>query len=374
MVLSEEINLRPYQPRDEEKIVQLLELVFDGWPKLDIHSDPISYWRWKYRNQLHESIVVVSTYHDEIVGCHHGLSFSAKILTGSFICNYGSDMAVHPEFRRKGISKNQLELLKKLREETGVKYALILAANPINIQSIAKREKSFPHDLVNLVKIWDIDKQLKGIPVDKTMTVKIGYKILKLLNDIRNFFTYQKPSVDNIEISEIKSFDEDVDNFWRKASEEYDFIVERNRDYLNWRYCNPQAGRFTIKKAEEEGNFVGYAVLKISNQLKDYPVGFVVDLLTLKSRQDVVDALISDAIEYFISEGINIINYLTIKNHQYEKAFKKKGFLDSRIKFHLFYKLLDIEDKIRKLKDSSADRILFSWGDHDSLPVQIPRY
>jgi hypothetical protein len=37
--MQEEYRIRSYQPGDEIEIVQLLELVFDGWPKLDLSCD-----------------------------------------------------------------------------------------------------------------------------------------------------------------------------------------------------------------------------------------------------------------------------------------------------------------------------------------------
>jgi hypothetical protein len=63
-----------------------------------------------------------------------------------------------------------------------------------------------------------------------------------------------------------------VDDLWRQVSNRHDFIVERRRDYLNWRYLDPSAGQYVIKQAEsDEGRLLGFCVLRINRYLKDYP-------------------------------------------------------------------------------------------------------
>jgi hypothetical protein len=45
--LSKEAGIRSYRTGDELEIVELLEEVFDGWPKLGINSNASDYWKWK---------------------------------------------------------------------------------------------------------------------------------------------------------------------------------------------------------------------------------------------------------------------------------------------------------------------------------------
>jgi len=42
--------VRPYCSGDEEKLVQLLQLVFNGWPRFDINCTSLDHWKWKYEN------------------------------------------------------------------------------------------------------------------------------------------------------------------------------------------------------------------------------------------------------------------------------------------------------------------------------------
>jgi hypothetical protein len=50
---------------------------------------------------------------------------------------------------------------------------------------------------------------------------------------------------------------------------------------MNWRYCDPARGRFTVRVAERNGKILGYLVFKISEGS-----GYIVDLLALPGRID----------------------------------------------------------------------------------------
>jgi hypothetical protein len=40
--------VRPYQAGDEKEIVELLRMVFDGWPHFDLNCSSVDHWKWKH--------------------------------------------------------------------------------------------------------------------------------------------------------------------------------------------------------------------------------------------------------------------------------------------------------------------------------------
>jgi len=122
-----------------------------------------------------------------------------------------------------------------------------------------------------------------------------------------------------------------------------------------------------VKQVEEDGEILGYSVLKINKSRMVYPVGYIVDILALPGRLDVADLLVADAVKYFDKNDINIVNCLLIKNHPYKRIFNRHGFLDSRIKIHLSYTSHGLEDELKDLRTSSKPH--FTYGDIDSLPA-----
>jgi len=373
--LGTEIEVRPYNSDDEEKIVELLELAFEGWPRFSLECTPLEHWRWRYKDNLSKmNFTAVVVNKDRIIGTEHAIPINIKIGDRNFLCAFTGDTAVHPDFRRRGISKKVIKESIFLRKLQGVQFSYFVTGNTIFIKSFSRTYLRFPHTITNFVRIRDINLQLRKIPVKNAFLMKLGFHTVKYLNKYHIFFNVSKPIPKNLRISKIGSFDDRIEEFWQIVSENHRFIIKRSRDYLNWRYCDPRAGDFTVRQAEKNGRILGYIILKINRYRKDYPIGFVVDLLTLPRQIDVADALMADAVRYFDNQNINIVNSLAVKNHPYEKVLMKHGFLDSRINLHLFYDSYREVDEIGKLKIITADKIHFSYGDIDSLPISMPSY
>jgi len=375
--LKFEYGIRPYHPGDEEEIVELLELVFDGWPNFDLKCSALEHWRWKYlENPLKTSFIALGVSDNKIIGANHSTPFRIKIGQSIYLGSYGSDAAVHPDFRGIGVKTKTQELKGEMRRPSGTTLAFSVSSNPIIIKSKLRRGRPrFPHPVTVLVRIRDIDRQIDAMPIENAWFYKLGFRATKLFNDIKYASGVSDEVEKEIRIREIHAFDEKIDHFWEEVSKHYDFILERNRSYLNWRYCDTRAGDFIIKQAENDrGEILGYIVVKINRYRKEYPIGYVVDLLTLPNQLEVARVLTDDAVNLFDSMDVNIVSLLVPKHHPHEEVLKRFGFLDSRKKLQLFYRPLDKVDVLEQLESVSAEKIHFSYGDIDSLPVSMPNY
>lgn len=142
----------------------------------------------------------------------------------------------------------------------------------------------------------------------------------------------------------------------------------RDRDYLNWRYCDPRAGKFEVRGAVD-GGLVGYSVLSVNNAFEGYPVGNVVDIQAEPGRPDALNALISDAVAFFDARDANIVNCLVVGGSPLGRALGRHGFLNSRVRFHLTYDAMGGGDPL----GSASGELHFCFGDRDSLPMKRPR-
>jgi GNAT superfamily N-acetyltransferase len=365
--MQEDYNIRPYQPGDEEKIVQLLELVFDGWPKIDLTCDSLDHWKWKYLdNPYGKKIINVALINEKFVGVDHSIPLRVKLGSQIQSINYTSDLAVHPEFRRKGIAKMLINESDVKRRELDAESLFFVTRRPYTIKNYSKL---FPFPVLNLVKIKNINKQLRAVPVKYPNLMKIGFHSSKIVNHISNFFQGNlSKNPENFDVIFAPQFDEKINTFFEKASSQYKFIVERKRNYLNWRYFDKRAGDFIVEIVEDDTGVLGYCVLRINRYLNNYSIGFLLDLLTLKNRVDVAEQLIHEAINYFGKNDVNIINCLMVKGHPYERILNRHGFLDSRVKFNLVTNF-EFLKKGEELRNCLPEEIYFSYGDIDSLPV-----
>jgi hypothetical protein len=142
--------------------------------------------------------------------------------------------------------------------------------------------------------------------------------------------------VDGLTITRVSSFDDRIDDFWRRVSKDYDIIVVRSKEYLNWKYVEVPLltefsnTNFVIYVAEKEGQICGYVILQCKKQ-RDSLFGCIYDLIAPLGQEEVISCLISKAIEYFKGEKVNLILCGMIANKTYNTIIKKSGFIPSRI-------------------------------------------
>jgi hypothetical protein len=360
--------IRLYQLGDEEQIVQLLQLSFSGWPHFDLTCKPLDHWRWKYQfNPLKKSSITVGVSNDKIIGVSHQFLLNIKIGNRIFICDFGADTAVHSDHQGKGIHSKMNELSIQQRKKIGSNFTYLTTSNPILIKSFSKRRKRFPYSIRYFVRIHDIDLHLKMKPRKWKWIFRLGYHFFKTINSFKKILMPSKTPDCAIEIYQIDQFVNGIDDFLKEVSTSYDFIVQRTRDYLNWRYCDSRGGNYVVNIAAEKGKIMGYSVLRINKYQKNYPVGYIVDLITILGRLEIADALIKDAINFFDNKSINIIECLIPKNHPYSKVYKKYDFIDSRQSIIIFFIPLVRTDEIDALSKGYAQNIYFSFGDTDSI-------
>jgi predicted N-acetyltransferase YhbS len=361
--------VREATTKDHSKIVHLLNDVFETWPRQDIDYTKKDYWLWKYtENPNTDSIVIVGVQGEEIVGCSHAIPVPVKIGDEIQVCYYGSDVAVHPEHRKKGLRNMMKEKKFSVATSRGGHYFFATSGNPILVKSYKRNDYLFPVKLVNMVYIEDIDLQLEKIPMKPSFLYKSGFHLLNSWRKIRNNLRIRTGESEKAEITSLEKFDERFDEFYTKISQDYGFIVKKDKDYLNWRYTGQGTGRFHSRAILDDNKVIGLCVSSINRFQEDYPVGYILELLTLKQEKGLANVLLEDAKKFLKEKNVNIVNYLVTDGSIYQSIANRNGFLNSRIPFHLFYTPFQT-DKLRELERLPLNKFCFSWGDHDSLPI-----
>jgi len=80
----------------------------------------------------------------------------------------------------------------------------------------------------------------------------INTRTTKMINNIVNIFTFLISSDQIFTVSEISRFDDRINLFWNQIKDNYIFITEKTRDYLNWRYCDKRGGNYIVKIVEKD--------------------------------------------------------------------------------------------------------------------------
>jgi hypothetical protein len=374
--ITKEYSIRLANPNDGENISNLLNHVFQPWPRFDIGCSLADHWRWKFIDNpanVHAQASdrlphVVAVDKNGIIGVTHGMLYYNKIGESTCLCHKGVDVAVDDSYRGQRVytklTKRKHEVNKELKE--GFTYSL--TANPILINRKRDEENFlFPYGIKYLVKVNDVKKHfMSDRNSKKGIKLKVGLHGAKILNKITNL-NPQPPST-NIEIKEVEKFDDRVNTFYNKVKTNYAFIVEKNAEYLNWRYCDKRGGDFKSWIAEENGEISGFIVLRVNRIDPAYPKGFVMDLLVLDGRLDLVENLVSFASIWFDNSEVNMVHAQLVAGHAYEAVFDKYGFLDSRIKPHLTYRPMNISAKdLEIFRNAPPSALHYPYGEGDAI-------
>ena len=307
----------------------------------------------------------------EIVGVSHSSVINVKLGEELFTAGQSVDTAVHIDHRLKGIRTLLTEKRFEHFEERNIRFNLAVTGNPYLINSLERKKRpKFPHSILCYTRILDIEKHLKHIPMDNEWIIKAGFHALSFLNAI-NKQIRQVSHPRNIQVKQVEHFDNRVNKLWSILVDQYDYIGVRDKTYLNWRYCDQRAGDFRVTIATDHDGIVGYIVSKVNRYNPEYPVGFIVDLMTLPDRTDVVNILLNQEREHFDSMDVNVVLCLMVKGHPYERILPLHGFLNSHVNYQTYIIPVGDHKEYTRIKDFTPDRTYYSWGDHDSLPLSV---
>lgn len=369
--MTEDYVIRKYQISEENQIIELLNNAFDYWPPYDLTHSVLEHWKWKYiENSSGKYLLIVAEKDGEVVGFNSQIFTNLKVGNKTILSGLFTELGVHPDHRRKGISNNMVKFMKKIREDMETRIHFGFSSNPIVIKAELKRgKKYFPHDLKLMISINDYDSYLKSNPGSRltNYVMRQGFRLKRYLDTLINSLTLNTTSKTPFQIRKMSSFNEDVDIFWDTIKDHYLFITERKMNHLNWRYADPRGGNYDIKAAYDENRIVGYIVTRINNIEKDHPVGFIVDLITIPNRIDIADKLIDSALQDFMAKKITTLKSLVVKNHPYEGIYKKHGFSESRIQYAMTIELMYFDEEWDEILKMPADRVLISYCDTDRI-------
>lgn len=355
------ILIRLYQQGDDEGIVKLLKTTFPKWAEF---KDPLELWRWKYLHTPLTNYIVVAIDKNKIVGCTHELLFTAKLGSEVTYLSWGDDLAVGTEYRGLGLWNKMRDEKQKTLGEVA-KYSYSTTNNPVVVKSWVKRNQAlFPFTVTRMMKTKDIDIQLQTINNKTKLLLKLGYFALTTLNKITNMFRIPVKRLGEFQITQIKEFDSRIDSLWLKIKDDYKFIIEKKSETLNWRFTNNDRGNHVKFLAVNGEEVLGYVVVGFKPGSAE---GQIEDLIALKERRDVTDALFGCACEFLDDLGINSVFYQVVVGHPYQGVSQRHGFIDTRSRPSISFDYIvnwkqDSKIEIPFLKHTTPSQVCFNYA------------
>jgi GNAT superfamily N-acetyltransferase len=318
-------SVRTYEKGDENGIFELMKAVYSE--EKYYREEWMQWWRWMYtENPVGVSRILVADHDGKIVGQYPLILVNMKIGEEIIKGSQNIDLMTHPDYQHQGIF---FTLEKRALSEAGKEGINITYGFP-NEPAYLGHLKSGWFDVCSLqvmIKPFNLENALKRRIKNKFM-IKIYTTIGKLI--INLFYRAKKPpKVDSLTITKISSFDDRIDDFWKKISNDHEIIIVRDKEYLNWRYVNIPNINYTIYLAEEGEEICGYVVLRCVKK-QNLIFGYMFDIIASIDRPEVIHHLLSKAIQYFKDENADLIFCKMIADKTLRKIFRKNGFISSR--------------------------------------------
>jgi len=322
-------SVRAYKEGDVNGIFELMKVVYPE-KKYD-REKWMRWWRWIYMNNpVGVSRIWIATHGDKIVGHDAFIPVKMKIVKEYIVGLQNIDLMIHADYRQQGVfsTMEKKALIEADKEGIKVIYGF-------------SNEAAYPGHLKSgWFDICPMQVTFKPLNLDNILKKGISNKfLLKFCTVIGNwfvsiFYKAKNPTeVDALTISKIDSFDDRIDDFWKKVANEYKILTIRDKKYLNWRYFDVPDVDYTIFLAEKNEQIYGYIILRsvIVPEVRGLLLGCIFDVVALQGQDDVVHCLILRAIEHFRREKVDAICAKMIGNKTLHRIFRRNGFISSRL-------------------------------------------
>jgi GNAT superfamily N-acetyltransferase len=316
---------RRFEDEDQSDVLDLLRSTYDGW-----HSR--EYWDWKFkRNPNGRPIIWIAEDGDKVVGCYVLNPVGIRIGRVSVLGAQSVDAAVDVTYRGRGIFKRlAINALKQAsREGIAITYAFPTDIAYKGQISVGYQPAFMVPKMFNILNLSHLVESEFGRGFLRKASNILSLRERSALHGVHTI------SKEKLAIREISYFDSRFEVFWRRICEQNpNVLIERNLDYLRWRYFGNPEKNYSVYVCEENNEIVGYSVLSIEKNTVEQKylrraklsVGNIVDLLTLPNKNYASLHLIARMLGSFERNEVDIISCWMFKNHPYHAVLHRFGF------------------------------------------------
>lgn len=320
--------VRTMSEADFEAAAAVLVGAFGRWPSHDIDVSPADHLRWKLSGPGNDlAYQYVAEVDGRVVGTRFCLISRVKLGDVVFPARQSMDIAVLPEFRRRGIFEQTRQSRANVDDLSPVG---ISAGSSDDYQRARRRKPRLGRTewrvyfyLDRLIRPLDAGRlgPARGWPRWQRPGRRLLLAGASLANTVAAPRYPRLPADGPIEIRQIGEADARFDGLWEAASPSFRGAVVRDARYLAWRYFDPRGGRYHVLGALDGNSLLGYLAL---GSLRG--AAFVTDLFAPGDRSEVADALIGGALALARELGQPAVECWLHHRHPAYAVARRRGF------------------------------------------------
>jgi hypothetical protein len=238
-----ELEIRPYQPGDEQEILTSFNQVFREVCGEGYVDRKMDFWKWEFeQNPQGMRVMLAVTPEGRVAAQYAGVPLAMHTFSGPTNFVHAVDSMVHPDFRQ-GLKKPGLFLT--------IGKAWFDHLGEMGIESVCFGYPVRP--------AWRIG------------TRYLGYVLIHVID----YLIAETPRLEeaatgstDVDVEVRSDFPEDeINEFWEKWCRDKDCTVKKDHTYLHWRYVMHPTTEYIVLLARKKGMLVGVAVLHPAHEL-----------------------------------------------------------------------------------------------------------
>ncbi|MCH8850234.1 MAG: GNAT family N-acetyltransferase [Chloroflexi bacterium] len=238
------LTVRRYDdPADDPRLLQLLEEAFGGWPAGGA-ADAAAHLRWKLHSRPEATRShVVAEIDGRIVGAVFYLVQEVKVGDRLLHARQGIDACISPGYRKRGVMAE----IRRFSWELDV-GSFDLQFGPTGHRAVIRLDDR--EGAARFAEHVDVLRHPleRSSPADDAQPgagERLGWTIRVA-----------------------SRFDERIGEFWAEASQPFDFIVVRTKDYLNWRRTHSRGRAVASNRTLQKDRATLHAVFAFAEELE----------------------------------------------------------------------------------------------------------
>ena len=341
--------------RDLERILSLRKLVFGGFEEDKLRPD---FWKWEFMDGPDgKAFIYIAEDEGRLAGHFADIPHRFSVHGETSLGTLSLDLMVHPDYRRRGLfAEMGRYAAQRVKEGNGI----FMTAFPIRKETIAGLLK------IGWEPVGDLPVLVYPLQFSGIINRYLHFSPLSLLlggmtRGIYSLLWGRKKEgiTGEIKLEEVTELDEEFDRFWEKASNSYPVLGVRDRTFLSWRYLKNPVRTYTFYRAMDNGEMVGYLILR-KMDLLNFNSAVIVDLLALNEKPLI--SLLEKGIEHGRKWGADLLGCMLPRSHPYYKQLRALGFLPSPKRFLFMVYRLD-----REKVPLASEAWYVNWGDTDVI-------
>ncbi|MHA1326900.1 MAG: GNAT family N-acetyltransferase [Promethearchaeota archaeon] len=312
-------TVKKYDNSDFRDLMVLYEKVFPQYMSKDL-------WLWKFKqNPFGEFFTFLIKDKNKVISAYNVIAKEFNLYGVKIYCVQSLDTMTDPDYRGLG---------------------LFPFLGNLTYEYIKQKEYCFVYGFPNhiIYKLREIKLGWTNLGqlhlFSKNLTSKIEY-----FNFVNNNFT----------IKEISRFDKDINDFWNNCKSNYSIIITKDRDYLNWRFCNhPKVNYKKYLILDNETNkIVSYFVLKKYEDKIGNFLGHIVDFLIgpqSKSLKKEIFNLIEKFSSMIFKEECSKLTFWMPDNDLKNFILNELGYTINKMNTYFGYKILKNQKQLSNLR------------------------